>query len=303
MGVPAGPWHIDDLLTFTVVTHKVDTGVLTDADSVPTYRVYEDETGTAILTGSMAKLDDTNTTGFYSEQLTLSAANGFENAKSYSIYISATVNSIVGGQTFNFKVDVPDVNVVAMASGVITATVIAADAIGASELAADAVAEIQSGLMLAASYTAPLSSAGTRSALGLASANLDTQLAAIAGYIDTEVAAILAAVDTEVAAIKTQTDKMVFTVANQLDVNVIDWKGSAAPAMTGDAFARLGAPAGASVSADIAAINTKIVEMWRKDGLDSANPSTVTPTTWTFGGISIAISGDGTTTSTFTRAP
>ena len=106
MGVPAGPWHIDDTLTFTAVTHKVDTGVLTDADSVPSYRIYEDETGTAILNGSMAKLDDANTTGFYSEQITLSAANGFENGKSYSIYISATVNSIVGGQTFNFKVDV-----------------------------------------------------------------------------------------------------------------------------------------------------------------------------------------------------
>lgn len=64
----------------------------------------------------------------------------------------------------------------------------------------------------------------------------------IAGYIDTEVAAI-----------KAKTDQLVFTVANQLDVNVLDWKSATAPAMTGDAFARLGAPAGASVSADIAA--------------------------------------------------
>lgn len=41
-----------------------------------------------------------------------------------------------------------------------------------------------------------------------------------------------------------------------IDINVVDWKGSAAPAMTGDAFARLGAPAGANVSADIAAIKS-----------------------------------------------
>jgi hypothetical protein len=60
--------------------------------------------------------------------------------------------------------------------------------------------------------------------------------------------------DTEIAAIKTQTDKLTFTVANQLDVNVLDWKSATAPAMTGDAFARLGAPAGASVSADVAAV-------------------------------------------------
>jgi hypothetical protein len=104
MGVPAGPWYIDDTLTFTAITHRFDTGALTDADAVPAYRIYEDETGTAILTGNTAKLDDAGTTGFYSEQITLSAANGFEVGKSYSIYVSAAVNSVTGGQTFNFKV-------------------------------------------------------------------------------------------------------------------------------------------------------------------------------------------------------
>lgn len=56
--------------------------------------------------------------------------------------------------------------------------------------------------------------------------------------------------------IKTQTDKLTFTVANHVDSNVLDWKSSTAPAMTGDAFARLGAPAGASTAADIAALKT-----------------------------------------------
>lgn len=55
--------------------------------------------------------------------------------------------------------------------------------------------------LASASYTAPLDAAGTRTALGLGSANLDTQLSTIAGYLDTEVAAILAAVDTEVTSI------------------------------------------------------------------------------------------------------
>jgi len=104
MGVGAGPWYIDDTLTFTVNTHTVTTGAATDADAVPSYRVYEDETGTAILTGNTAKLDDASTTGFYSEQLTLSAANGFEVGKSYSIYVAATVNSVAATQSFNFKV-------------------------------------------------------------------------------------------------------------------------------------------------------------------------------------------------------
>ncbi|MER8615974.1 hypothetical protein NKG99_03835 [Mesorhizobium sp. M1409] len=68
------------------------------------------------------------------------------------------------------------------------------------------------------------------------------------------VSADVAAVKVDTSAIKVQTDKVTFTVANQVDVNVLDWKSATAPAMTGDAFARLGAPAGASVSADVAAV-------------------------------------------------
>lgn len=61
---------------------------------------------------------------------------------------------------------------------------------------------------------------------------------------------------TDATAIKAKTDSLTFTVAGMVDSNVVDWKGSTAPAMTGDAYARLGAPAGASVSADIAAVKS-----------------------------------------------
>jgi len=69
-----------------------------------------------------------------------------------------------------------------------------------------------------ASYTVPLDAAGTRTAVGLATANLDTQLAAIVAYVDTEVAAILAAVDTEVAAIKAKTDNLPASPAAVSDI-------------------------------------------------------------------------------------
>lgn len=120
MGVAAGPWYIDDLLTFTANTRRFDTGPGTDADSVPSYRIYEDETGTAILSGSMAKLDDANTVGFYSEQITLSAANGFEVGKSYAIYVSATVNSVTDTVSFNFKVIATPATNTAIADAVLT---------------------------------------------------------------------------------------------------------------------------------------------------------------------------------------
>lgn len=94
------------------------------------------------------------------------------------------------------------------AAGAITATVIATDAIDGDAIAATAVTEIQSGL-------STLDAAGVRSAVGLASANLDTQLTAIDDYLDTEVAAI-----------KAKTDSLTFTVAGKIDANVTAVKGT-----------------------------------------------------------------------------
>jgi len=99
--------EIGDNLVFSITSHDPDTGVLTDAESAPTYRVYEDETATAILTGSMAKLDDSNTTGFYTESIACTAANGFEDGKTYTVYIEATVDGDTGGICYGFKAITP----------------------------------------------------------------------------------------------------------------------------------------------------------------------------------------------------
>ena len=98
-----GTVEIGDNLTFSVTTHDPDTGVLTDADAVPDYRVYEDETAVAILTGSMAKLDDASTTGFYTEEIACTVANGFQDGKSYTVYIEATVDADQGGICYGFR--------------------------------------------------------------------------------------------------------------------------------------------------------------------------------------------------------
>lgn len=91
--------------TFGICTHDPSTAVLTDADSVPAYRIYEDETATPILTGSMAKLDDANTTGFYTKQIACTTGNGFEDGKTYTIYITATVGGSVGGGVVGLAVE------------------------------------------------------------------------------------------------------------------------------------------------------------------------------------------------------
>lgn len=65
-----------------------------------------------------------------------------------------------------------------------------------------------------AGYTAPLTAATTRTALGMASANLDTQLAALA------TAAALTSAAADVTAIKAKTDSLNFAVAGYADVNI-----------------------------------------------------------------------------------
>lgn len=96
---------------FYVTTSQFSTGAGYDAASVPTYRVYEMETATPILTGSMALLDDSNTVGFYSETIALTAANGFEVGKHYCVYIAATVDSVAATTTREFVVrQAPDLD-------------------------------------------------------------------------------------------------------------------------------------------------------------------------------------------------
>jgi hypothetical protein len=96
-----------------------------------------------------------------------------------------------------------------------------------------------------------LASVGTAATSTAQTGDAYARLGAPAGA---SVSADVAAVKVDTAAVKIQTDKLTFTVANQIDANVLDWKGATAPAMTGDAFARLGVPAGASVSADLAVV-------------------------------------------------
>jgi hypothetical protein len=102
MGCPAEV-EIGDNLVFSVITHTPATGAITDADGVPAYRIYEDETDPPILTGNMAKLDDDDTTGFYTESIAATSGNGFENGKNYNIYITAAVGGVTGGVSYAFK--------------------------------------------------------------------------------------------------------------------------------------------------------------------------------------------------------
>jgi hypothetical protein len=88
-------------LTFT--TQALDSANLpVDATGDVTYKVYADSTNLAVLSGTMSKLDDDNTVGFYSEQIACTSANDFERFESYTVRISATVSGSAVVATYSF---------------------------------------------------------------------------------------------------------------------------------------------------------------------------------------------------------
>src|SRR3972149_3792425 len=103
MGCPSQVLLADNAVV-SITTHDPTTAALTDADSLPSYRVYEDLTAAPLLTGTMPKLDDVNTTGFYAVLLACTVANGFELGKNYTVYIEATVNGTTGGISYGFNI-------------------------------------------------------------------------------------------------------------------------------------------------------------------------------------------------------
>lgn len=91
--------------------------------------------------------------------------------------VTGSVGSVVGLTPGNLDIAVSSRaapgDAMALVNNAITAAKMATDAITAAQLAADAIAEIQNGL-------STLNAAGVRTAIGMASANLDSQIATLA---------------------------------------------------------------------------------------------------------------------------
>lgn len=84
---------LDGVYTFPCYTTSPSTGSSSDADAAPTFEVFEETTDTDMgFGGSMTKR--TSKTGSYRGQFTVSAANGFELGKVYSIDITAIIAGV-----------------------------------------------------------------------------------------------------------------------------------------------------------------------------------------------------------------
>lgn len=85
-------------IVFSFYTHDPDTGAVTAASSAPSYWI-RDEDDAAVLNGTM---DSGNRTGSYRKKIAVTTANGFAHAKTYTIYVEATVDGDKGGITYEF---------------------------------------------------------------------------------------------------------------------------------------------------------------------------------------------------------
>lgn len=202
LGAPAGASVSADIAavqakTVNLPAAPASTTNITAATGIDITKIL----GTAISTPATAGVLDVNVKNIGGNAASISPTAGVLNTRLTDISVGAAVmyQSIqVGG--------------------------IATDGITADSVKADAVTKIQAGL-------STLDAAGVRTAVGLASANLDTQLGAIDDYLDTEVAAI---------------------------------------------YNRIGAPVGASISADIAGITATVnaADIRAAIGMASANLDT-----------------------------
>lgn len=83
--------RLEETIYFDFITSS-STGAAADADSTPTAEVFEDATDTAILSPTVTKR--TSKTGNYRIPVACTAANGFEEGKTYNVVVSATVGAV-----------------------------------------------------------------------------------------------------------------------------------------------------------------------------------------------------------------
>lgn len=183
------------LFAFDYTTGAPKTG---DAANL-TFYVNKDWGGlNALADTSASELSSTNAPGWYVCDVSQSETNA--DALHFTGK-SSTSNVVVVGQMVYTRP--PNFTSLTISGGKVPATIAAGDiatnAVDAAALKADAVAEIQSGL-------STLDAAAVRSAVGLASANLDTQIGTLATAAN--LATVAGYIDTEVAAIKTKTDNL-----------------------------------------------------------------------------------------------
>src|SRR5262245_53623492 len=206
---------LDEVVYFDAVTHNPTTGAVSDADSTPSFEVFEESTDTDIgVGGNLTKR--TSKTGNYRGSFTASAANGFEVGKWYSVIGSATVNAVAGkGVLHKFRIvaaesitGYPKTDLHALKGDAQSAT----DLKDFADEGYDPSTNKVQGVVLVdtlTTYSGNTPQTGDSYAIvnngTYGNSAIRTLLATVATYVDTEVGQIITLLDTEIADIKAKT--------------------------------------------------------------------------------------------------
>lgn len=105
--------QLNDVYYKDFVVSDPATGEAIAADAAPSIEVFEDGGTAAMETATAAERDPGITDGQYTFSLTLSAANGFENGKTYNVHVSAVVGGVTGKAVLDTFVIKPVITYVA----------------------------------------------------------------------------------------------------------------------------------------------------------------------------------------------
>lgn len=243
---------LGETITIDFSTASPTTGATTAADSTPAIYVFEDASDTAIL--SPTPVARTGYTGVYRVQVACTAGNGFEAAKSYNVLAVATVGGVTARAPLaSFQVR----------SSVVDDLSIPTASANASAVRTELATEL--GRIDVASSTLATASALSSVASGVTTSG---NILASGTYGNAALKTLIDAIGTVTTAIKAVTDNLpnsgalsdLATLATRLSSARAGYLDSlnGMVAQSGDSYSRLGAPAGASIAADIAAVEATI---------------------------------------------
>lgn len=103
-----GKYRLGETVTFPLVTQGTS-GSAQDATTTPTYRVYRGSVAAGdsdgpVYTGTFVLRDATDTAGWYTGTIALTAGNGFTTNESYTIFTTGTIDGVTPATQFLFHI-------------------------------------------------------------------------------------------------------------------------------------------------------------------------------------------------------
>lgn len=252
--------HLGDFDTSKIIygkfaTFRPSTGATFTLAGTPAISVYKDNSTTQSTAGITLTADFDGVTGLNHFAIDTSADGTFYSSGSFFdiVITTGTVDSVsvVGAVVGSFSLR----NNSALKPTTAARTL---DVSAGGEAGVDW-ANVGSPTTTLALTGTSIDPASIRTAVGLATANLDTQLTAIDDFIDTEVAAI-----------KAKTDQLVFTVAGQVDSNAL---GMANNLISASKIATAAIDADSLAADFLTGVSDAILDRNMATGTDSGSPT------------------------------